>query len=201
MKRILVVVVGVIVVLVGVGTFLGYNIIRKISQNASQNTKIAAEVVEDECTELAEEYAALSDALSANSNSEKVSPNSNLTIEKHYKECGHITKANVPIPYELVNKTEEEVKKEYTGWDISKFAKDEVIISKEFEGICDEHYLITEKDGYIAIYTLDQEGKQTLKEITEIQTELLPQYDYNIIKTGIRVFGKHELNAVLEDFE
>lgn len=62
-------------------------------------------------------------------------------------------------------------------------------------------YIVKEKDGFIAIYTVDDNGKEILKEKTKISTEYLTQTDLIKIKDGIRANGREELNAVLEDFE
>ncbi len=132
---------------------------------------------------------------------EKVSPNATLVIKKYYKECGHTTKDYAEIPAELVNMNEDEVKNNLSDWEIKGFSPDEIVIYKEVAGICNEHYMLREKDGNVAIYVLDAEENETLSEITEISTEYLTEQDLQELKEGIRAIGKEELNSLLEDYE
>ena len=72
---------------------------------------------------------------------------------------------------------------------------------KEEEGICKEHYILRDYNGYIAIYRLESDGKETLQEITGIVTSYLPEIDIERLNIGIRVNGKQELHSSLEDYE
>lgn len=132
---------------------------------------------------------------------EKVSPNATLIIKKHYSKCGHTTKDYAEIPAELVNLKEEEVKKQLSDWELKGFSASEVVILKELSGICNEHYVLRDKDGLIAIYTEDENGNETLQEITEISTDYLTDQDRLELKEGIKAIGKEELNSTIEDYE
>ena len=101
----------------------------------------------------------------------------------------------------MVNKTKEELEKIYKNWNIVTFRSDEVLFYKELEEICDEHYMLKELDGYIAIYILDEQNNPTLKEMTAIVTAYLPEEDVERLKEGIKVTGKEGLNQALEDYE
>ena len=79
----------------------------------------------------------------------KVSPNASIILKKHYKNCGHTTKDYAAVPEELVNKTEEEVKNIYSDWRLQGFSPNEIVLYKEVDGICNEHYLVKEIDGVI----------------------------------------------------
>lgn len=131
----------------------------------------------------------------------KTSPNCIFVFETYYKQCKHTIIERNEIPSHCVNQTEEELQKKYEDFQIKKFTTGEIIFYKEKEGICDEHYLIKEHNGYIAIYTIDSFGKETLKETTEIVTTYLPQTDIKQLKEGIKVLGQENLNATLEDYE
>ena len=132
---------------------------------------------------------------------EKISPNATLVIKKHYKECGHTTKDYAEIPEELVNMNEEDTKENLFGWEIKGFSPDEIVIYKDVAGICNEHYVLKEKDGNIVIYVLDANEKETLSETTEISTEYLTENDLQELKRGIKAIGKEELNSILENYE
>ncbi len=132
---------------------------------------------------------------------EKVSPNATLIIKKHYSGCGHTTKDYAEIPAELVNLKEDEVREALTGWELKGFSANEVVILKELTGICNEHYVLREKDGVIAIYTENENGDEILHEITEISTDYLTEQDREELKQGIKAIGKEELNSTIEDYE
>lgn len=132
---------------------------------------------------------------------EKVSPNAVLILKKHYEECAHTIKEYAKIPEEYVNLNEEELAKKQEGWQIEQFSKDEVTLIKEVTGVCNEHYVLREKDGIIAVYQIHDDNTETLKEETGIAVEYLTDIDKLRLEEGIRIYGEEELNSTLEDYE
>lgn len=132
---------------------------------------------------------------------EKVSPNAKVIQKQYFTGCNHLLKETKDIPENLVNKNKEEVEKYYKDWNVDSFSKNEIIIYKEESGFCNQHYLIKEHNGVLGVYTIDGNGKITLKEDTEIQTMYLPEADLEKVKQGIEAVGNMELNSALEDFE
>lgn len=132
---------------------------------------------------------------------EKVTPSTQFILQKHYVQCGHTTVDYVEIPSKIVNMTQEQIQEQYQEWEIAKFSKDEVILKKEESGNCDQHYVLREKGGYIAIYWINQNGMESLKEMTGISTQYLPQEDISKLEEGIFVYGLQELNTIIEDYE
>lgn len=135
------------------------------------------------------------------SEEEKTSPNCWFIFKTLYTKCEHITIEKEQIEEVMVNKTKEELQKIYRNWNIVTFISDEVLFYKEVEEICNEHYILKELDGYVAIYTLDEKDNATLKEITAIVIAYLPEEDVQRLKEGIKVTGKDKLNQALEDYE
>ena len=201
MKKILIItLILLLLISIGTGYLLYSNIKSKAEKMYPEVSQVKQDIIEDDCTAEAEEMLN-NDIISANSSTDKVSPNATLVIEKKYMGCNHITKSEVPIPTDAVNMTQEELGEEYTGWQVKEFSKDKLVIYKEFAGICDEHYLVTEKNGYLAIYILDKEENRTLKEVTDISLEYLSEFDLKEIRDGIKIEGKEQLNRLKEDFE
>ena len=62
-------------------------------------------------------------------------------------------------------------------------------------------YIIKEYKDNIAVYEVDEEGKEHLRETTHILTKYLPEIDRKKLQDGIKVVGKEELNKTLEDYE
>lgn len=131
----------------------------------------------------------------------KISPNADIIFEKYYTDCGHTIIQKEKVQDSEVNKDEEYFKNAYSDWKIESFTADGVKLYKEFQGNCDEHYLITLDDENIVIYSVDDSGNRTLKEKTDIPLQYLPKEDIELLKKGINAYGQNELAKKLEDFE
>ena len=131
----------------------------------------------------------------------KVTPNTLLILKKNYTDCGHTIISSAEIPEEMVNMTKSELADEYSSWSVEKFTKEEVILSRDCDSFCGEHYLILEEEGKVKVYNLDENGEKTVKEDTDIAFEYLPETDKIILSNGIYVYGTEELNKIREDFE
>ena len=203
MKKIIIVAIICLLVIVG-AVYAGIMINKKKEENISymQNTEVTkvSEKVTDECTE---EYEEMENEklIETNSNKEKISLNCSLTLKKYYKKCGHTISEYKEIPEELINKTQEELEQEYENWKVEKFSSNEIILYREFDGECGEHYVLRDKEGKIVIYKKLDTGEEIEYEKTEIATDYLTDTDKMNIKNGIEVNGKQNLNQVIEDFE
>lgn len=131
----------------------------------------------------------------------QTSPNCLFVFETYYKECGHTAIQREDIAKGCVNQTEEDLQEKYKEFKIKEFTAMQVTFYTEKAGICDEHYIVKENNGYVAIYTEDSLGKEILKETTEIVTAYLPETDLVRLREGIKVIGKENLNAIIEDYE
>lgn len=132
----------------------------------------------------------------------KTSPNTKITEKRYYVDCAHLVQEQEKIKTTLLNKTEGEIQAAYIGWTIQKFTPNEIVVYKEINDFCDEHYLLKDVEGQIIVYALDKYGniRNTEKE-TGIQTKYLSNIDIEKLKEGITVYGNKELNKQLEDFE
>lgn len=131
----------------------------------------------------------------------KISPNAKLIIKKYYKECGHTTEEIKNVTNEMVNKNKEEIEKIYSDYNIEKFLNNEIILKKEEEGQCNEHYIIRDENSNIVIYKVLSDGTEEVYQNTGISTEYLPETDIINLKAGVKVFGIENLNSIIEDFE
>ena len=130
-----------------------------------------------------------------------ISPNAKKKKKVYYEGCDHLIRKTVDIPETLVNKTEEEVKKQYSDWKIEEYTPTQITLYKTVTGNCGEHYFVQEHNGVIGIYTTDEYGVKTLKEDTEIVTQYLPEADLQKLKAGVEIIGHTKLVEFLEDFE
>ena len=139
--------------------------------------------------------------INTDSEEEKISPNATLILKKHYKECDHTIKEYAEIPEEFVNLTKSEIEKEYPEWEVEKFTPLDIILIKEEEGFCNEHFILKEEQGVITVYKIDKQGEESLYDTTGISVEYLTESNKLELKNGIKVYGKEELNSMLENYE
>ena len=137
-----------------------------------------------------------------NSDEIKISPNALITFNKNYLKCNHTVTVKEPISSDMVNMTKKEFSKLYNDWEILKFTNSDIELSKDFNGFCDEHFLVkSTDDGFIAIYNINFDNSLTLKEKTQIALKYLSNSDIEELKSGIKLYGIDKLNAYIENFE
>ncbi len=200
MNKVIITMICIVVVLGAVITGI---LISKPDENEkpeSVETKISDENILDDCTDEYEELEN-SNMLETNSSEEKISPNSSITYKTFYKGCGHTKEEYNNMPQELINCTKNDIEEKYTEWQVEKFASNEVILYREVDGECGEHYLVKEKDGKVVVYKILENGEEQEYETTQISTDYLTDTDKIEMQNGIRVNGQQELNQLIEDFE
>lgn len=197
------IIISAIIVLFILGTVIGIILIKN-SLPEEEKVEIAeqnTEEIYDECTDEYEEMVKSNTLVEeTSSEGEKISPNCSIIFKRHYNDCGHTIEQYASIPTELVNKTEEDLQKQYEGWTIEEFSRNQIILYREFDSECGEHYILREKDGKVAIY-LKKGDSEELVEETEIATEFLTQTDRIELQNGIETNGRVELNQLIEDYE
>ena len=95
----------------------------------------------------------------------------------------------------------EDLEKEYPNWEIQKYSSNEIILYREFDSNCGQHFILRNDNGKITIYKINEEMQEEVYEKTEISVEYLSETDKGKISEGIKVNGIEELNQLLEDFE
>ena len=194
-KKYYIVIVCLVISLILLGSIMA------IYMNKKENVKDDKFVLNEELVKIEEENI-LKNTIQTSANQEKISPNSILIEKQYFKGCDHIIKNVKDMPEQFINLTRQELEEKISNkWKIEKFSKEEIVIYKEEEGFCKQHYLIKENNGVLGIYMIDEDGKITLKENTEIQTQYLTQIDLKRVKQGIEAVGDMELYTILEDFE
>ena len=157
-----------------------------------------SELVKDECID---EYAEEQNATAVTSTEEKVASNAILILKKYYAQCDHTINEYVELPQELVNMTKEEVQAHYPDWKVIGFEKGKVTLYKEFNDLCGEHFKLKIEDGKVVVYITNKDGSESLYEKTNISSEYLTETDLINMQEGLEIYGKEELNQIIEDFE
>lgn len=201
MNKIIITMIAIIVVLAAVFTAVGIINSNKqeIATKEETELNVAEEEIFDECTE---EYETMqSESINTNAQEEKTSPNCSLLVKTYFKKCEHTTNVYLNLPEHLVNLTKEEIQEKYSGYTIQSFSSDEIVLYREKEGECGEHYLVKDNEGVVTIYKILEDETLREEEYTDIYTEYLPEADKTNLKEGIKVNGKQNLNELIENFE
>lgn len=133
---------------------------------------------------------------------EKISINTEVIEEVYYVQCDHLIRTTRNDIKSIVNMTKEELAKKYPNWEIKEFSTEKVVLYKEEQGFCNEHYLVKDVNGIVTIYNMDNDDKiNEIVETTEIETKYLTETDQEDLKEGIKVYTQQKLNKLIEDFE
>ncbi len=188
----------IVIILSGITAFVMFNF-NKNKTSEEKVLQIADEEILDDCTD---EYEQMQDEIiKTNYGDEKISPNGSITLKINYKKCGHTTSEYKDIPQELVNMTKHDLQEKYKEWNIDKFSDTEIVLSREEEGECGEHFIVKTKDGKVVVYQILENETEKEYEITDISPEYLSETDKVNMQNGIFVNGKQSLNQLIEDFE
>jgi len=190
-------VIAFIAILIIICVWIAFNK-RTVKQGGTGKNSYISKLVEDECTE---EYEQNQDATTVTSTEEKLSANAILILKKYYKKCEHTINEYVELPKELVNMTEKEVQDQYADWEVIGFEKGKLTLYKEFDDVCGEHFKLRIEEGKVVVYIVNNEGKESVYEKTDISSEYLTETDLINMQDGLDIYGKEELNQIIEDFE
>ena len=197
------IIISAVIVLFILGTVIGIILISNFS-GEKKDIEISEqnqEEIYDECTDEYEEMLESNTLVEeTSSEGEKISPNCSIIFRRYYNDCGHTIEQYSSIPTELVNKTEEDLQEQYEGWIIEEFSRNQIILYREFDSECGEHYVLREKDGKIVVYLKTGDIEEIVEE-TDIATEFLTETDRIKLQDGIEANGRMELNQLIEDYE
>ena len=196
LKKILIIVGIILIILLGV--YLGSNIYKNSEQNntSSNNTFL------NSANNMVQENLEIS-SLQASIEEEKTTPNTLIIYKTYYTKCKHYIQEYKDIDASMVNCTEAELKERCReeGWKIEEFSPQEIVMTKEEEKFCNQHYKLKLENQVIVVYTVDEDGREVEYEQTGITTEYLTQEDILKLTTGIMVYGMENLTSTIEDYE
>jgi len=86
-------------------------------------------------------------------------------------------------------KSGEELEQRFPDWEIQRFTPNEIVLYKEVNGFCNEHFLLKEEDGYIAIYKLDDNNNAEFFQTTEIYARVSRKQKDEAIANAYRDVG------------
>lgn len=134
-----------------------------------------------------------------------VTPNTILEERKYYSKCGHLLVDTSFPSNDIINKNEEEYSKylasEHPNIRLISFSSSKLVLWEEKDQLCENHHIIGEMNGYIAVFNINESGEQVLNTLFEdYPISLLMDIDKERINKGIVVDSEDELSEILENF-
>lgn len=134
-----------------------------------------------------------------------VTPNTFIEERINYFSCSHVATSSRPVEENMVNMTKDEFSdylyENYPNQRIISFSQSKIVIGVNKNHLCENHYVIGEKNGVIAIYKIGESGDRILINIFEdYPISILMDMDQEKIKEGIVVDSEEELSTILENF-
>ena len=148
-----------------------------------------------------EDNTQITETLEIANQEEKTTPNTLIIYKTYYTKCKHYINEYKDIDISFVNLTEEEIKDKNRDWRIKEFSAEQIVLEKEEEAFCNQHFKLKLIDGNVIIFIIDENGNEAEYQKTEITSEYLTNEDILKLTEGIVVYGKENLSSVLEDYE
>ncbi|MFA5524508.1 MAG: BofC C-terminal domain-containing protein [Tissierellales bacterium] len=134
-----------------------------------------------------------------------IGPNTILEYLNYYSECDHQIVEEIELDKHMINMTkkifEEYIKGMHPKWEIESFSHEKIVIKIDRNHLCQNHFIIGEKDGKIAVYIVGKNGEWIIEKIfSDSPLSLLKQVDQEKIENGIITNSKEELDSILENY-
>ncbi len=135
----------------------------------------------------------------------RISPNTFIEERINYASCGHVITKIKKVSEEQVNMNraqfEEYMHENFPNQRIVSFSPSRIAIGINKNHLCENHYVIRESQGKIAIFSIDEDGQRILDKVfNDYPISLLMEVDQQKLKEGIIVDSQEELSDVLQNF-
>jgi hypothetical protein len=189
----------------GFGYYLNYGSNMDInSDSKGQGDKVGYQIPNSIRNQGTGGIAASADTGTNNEQPTNANPNSLITtstkivFKTYFNLCGHIVDRDPEDIKAFINLSEEALKNKYPDWVVNEFSSQQVILKREIQTYCPKHYIISSKDGYIAIYVYNDDGVKTLFDMTDDPISILTKEDQSKLEYGIVADSEDELQQKLE---
>ncbi|MBU5314113.1 BofC C-terminal domain-containing protein [Tissierella carlieri] len=135
----------------------------------------------------------------------RISPNTFIEERIHYTACDHVVTKVEVVEDEFVNMTRDEytryLDENYPNKRIISYSSNKITLGITKNHLCENHYVVGEEDGLIAIFRIGENGERLLEKVfTDYPISLLMEIDQEKIVEGIVVDSEEELSEILENF-
>lgn len=134
-------------------------------------------------------------------NKNVINENTKIVYEYYYKEDDYTEYIEDTPSYFLIGLTREQLENKLKDWQIKSFSEEEVVMQKIIQNAKTLKYIITEYEGYVAVFYIDNQNTKILKYITKTPILSLSEEEQKNIKNGIEIEGEEKLISILQDYE
>jgi hypothetical protein len=142
-----------------------------------------------------------------NLNTKIIMPSTIMSYNYHSIDTGRTQTTSELAPYFMIGMDESQLKDYFKDWSIKEFNNKNIVMQKDVdENEINNGYLIGVKDGYVAIFYLNENNfddltNLTLKEMTLTPIDSLTIEDRERIYHGVKIFGDETLSKIIQDYE
>lgn len=129
-----------------------------------------------------------------------INESTKMVYQYYYKDEGKMEESEEVPPYFLLGFDFNDMLEYYPDWQIVSFSGEEVVMRKIVDEKKENSFIITQKDGYIAVYYEDENKGEILYQITETPISVLTQEEQVRLNDGIIVKGEYELTKILAEY-
>ena len=129
-----------------------------------------------------------------------INESTKMVYQYYYKDEGTMEESQEVPPYFLLGFDFNDMLEYYPDWQIVSFSGEEVVMRKIVDEKKENSFIITQKDGYIAVYYEDENKGEILYQITETPISVLTQEEQVRLNDGIIVKGEYELTKILAEY-
>ncbi|MBB6214853.1 hypothetical protein HNQ80_000938 [Anaerosolibacter carboniphilus] len=137
-------------------------------------------------------------------NNNLVTEETKLIFKTYYEKSRDTLTKEEKVPIVLIGEPlrslQDYVSSHYIGWSIRGISEDFIELYRVKETLSPNYYIVKEKDGFIAIFQIDDSGNNILIDQTEIPIFGLGDIDQQKLKDGIPVKNLESVHQILEDY-
>lgn len=135
------------------------------------------------------------------SNEDRILVNTRIVYQYYYT-GDNVMEEHTDIPPDyIIGMKFSDLMNYYPNWQIISFSGKQVVMRKIINDTSDRHYIVSQQDGYIAVfYESGEENGSALHEMTDISIDTLTHEEQVRLNDGIYVRGDEELYRILEDY-
>ena len=130
----------------------------------------------------------------------KINESTKMIYQYYYKNDGMMEENEEIPPYFLLGFDFNDMLEYYPDWQIISFSDKEVVMRKIVEEDKEKSFIVTQKDGYIAVYYQNEDEGNSLYEITGTPVSTLTHDEQVRLNDGIIVKGEYELAKILAEY-
>lgn len=128
----------------------------------------------------------------------RLKPEAKMIYVTFYTGCGHEVRHEEPLDARFSGFTRQQLEKEINDWKIESFAPDEVVLRKQVDGVCDDHYYIGLDSGYVTLFRGIPGVRSDIMEKTDILADTLREEDRVMLENGLIIKSREEFLQIRE---